>query len=168
MSAAADRVVVGRVVGVYGVKGWIRIESHTRPREAIFEYSPWRLETEQGSREGRVVTGRIQGPGLVAQIDGIQDRDQARTLIGAQIVIAREQLPPAGPGEVYWTDLEGCRVVNREGIELGTVSHLFETGANDVLVVVGERERLIPYIDSVVESVDLAQGIVRVDWDEDF
>lgn len=168
MSAAADRVVLGRVVGVYGVKGWVRIESHTRPREAIFGYNPWQLETEQGCREYRLAAGKALASGLIAQIEGIQDRDQARALIGAQIAIARVQLPPTGPGEVYWIDLEGCRVVNRDGVELGTVSHLLETGANDVLVVAGERERLIPYIDSVVESVDLAQRIVRVDWDEDF
>ena len=81
----------------------------------------------------------------------------------------RDALPKPAPGELYWSDLEGLRVRTVEGRELGTVSHLFETGANDVIVVKGDRERLIPFLrDSVVREVDLAAGTMIVDWDPDF
>ncbi len=164
----ADRVVLGRIVGVHGIKGWVRIESDTRPREAIFQYSTWELGTGQGWQERKLIAGRPSGAGLTAQLEGIVDRDEARGLIGATIAVPRAQLPPADPGTHYWADLQGCTVINLQNLELGIVSHLIETGANDVLVVRNGRERLIPYIDSVVQQVDLARKQIRVDWDEDF
>jgi 16S rRNA processing protein RimM len=168
----ADWLILGKVVGVYGVQGWIKIESYTRPRDAIFKYGSWQIGTDQGWQALTVDTGRPQGPGLVAKLQEIPDRDQARTLIGAAIAVARDQLPPAAKGEVYWADLEGCTVVNRAGIELGKVDHLLETGANDVLVVQriddGGGERLIPYIVDVIDKVDLESKMIRVDWDENF
>lgn len=168
----ADWLIFGKIVGVYGVQGWIKIESWTRPREAIFNYGVWQIGTEQGWQAFTVVTGRKQGPGLVAQLQQIPDRDQARTLIGAAIAVARDQLPPVARGEVYWADLEGCTVINRAGVELGTVSHLLETGANDVLVVSRPDEtggeHLVPYIESVIDRVDLESKTIQVDWDEKF
>lgn len=168
----ADWLVLGKVVGVYGVQGWIKIESWTRPREAIFNYGIWQVETGQGWQAFTVTTGRKQGPGLVAQLQQIPDREQARTLTGAAIAVARNQLPPTAEGEIYWADLEGCTVINRAGVELGTVSHLLETGANDVLVVrqsddTGD-EHLVPYIDNVIDRVDLESKTIQVDWDENF
>jgi 16S rRNA processing protein RimM len=164
----ADRVILGRIVGVHGVKGWVKLESETRPREAIFEYGPWDLGTARGWHSRKVLGGRPSGSGLTAQLEGIEDRDQARELIGASIAIPRDRLPPPEPGSYYWADLQGCKVVNRQDIDLGTVSHLIETGANDVLVVNNGHERLIPYIESVVLEVDLARHVIHVDWDEDF
>lgn len=164
----ADWIVLGRVVGVHGVKGWIKIESFTRPREGIFEYGSWNLGTKEGWTTYEVGSGRPQGPGLVAHLHGVSDRDQARSLVGAQIAIARDQLPPAGEDEVYWADLEGCEVVNRDGEILGVVSHLLETGANDVLVVRDGGERLIPYVGDFIDEVDLEAKVIRVDWDKDF
>jgi 16S rRNA processing protein RimM len=164
----ADRVVLGRIVGVHGIKGWIKVESETRPREAIFAYSPWELGTATGWTPYRVLAGRPSGAGLTAQLEGIDDRDVARALIGATIAFPRAQLPPAEAGSYYWADLQGCTVVNLQDVELGTVSHLMETGANDVLVVNDGRERLIPFIDTVVQQVDLEHRRIRVDWDEDF
>jgi 16S rRNA processing protein RimM len=161
----ADWVVLGEIVGVYGVRGWVKIKSHTRPREAIFDYGSWHVGTGEGWRLYRLVSGRPQGPGLVAQLEGVSDRDQARSLIGAHLAIPRDQLPPAGPGEVYWADLEGCKVVNRDGDVLGIVNHLLETGANDVMVVTNGGERLIPYVGDFIDEIDLDAKLIRVDWD---
>lgn len=159
------RVSVGRVVGLFGIGGWIRVYSHTRPREAILSYSPWRVETAAGWRELEVAEGRPQGKGVVARLAGYSDRDAAAELVGAEIAILISQLPKAGAHEYYWAELEGLRVVNLAGQELGRVSHLLETGANDVLVVRGERERLIPFGQGIIRQVDLEAGVICVDWD---
>ena len=167
-----DWVILGKVVGLYGIQGWIKIESYTRPRDAIFKYGSWQIGTKQGWQSLAVKTGRPQGPGLVAKLHELSDRDQARMLIGATIAVARDQLPPTAEREFYWADLEGCTVINRAGIELGKVSHLLATGANDVLVVQqlddAGGEHLIPYIDDVIDRVDLESKTIQVDWDENF
>jgi len=160
---------VGRISGVYGVRGWVRIYSYTRPRENILGYSPWYLKGAGGWQPRPLAEGRRHGKGVVARLAGCDDRDQASRLIGTEIAIRREQLPEPEPGQYYWNDLLGLRVVNRAGETLGVVDHLIETGANDVLVVEGERERLIPFVmDRVILSVDLDAGEIRVDWDADF
>lgn len=159
------RVIVGRVTGLFGVRGWIKVYSYTRPPEALFGYGSWQLEVRGQWHEREVVERRRQGRGLVARLAGCEDRDAAVALVGAAIAIDAGQLPARAPGEYYWAELEGLRVVNLEDQELGRVSHLFETGANDVLVVRGERERLIPFGRDVVRHVDLDAGVIRVDWD---
>lgn len=156
---------MGRIVGLFGVRGWIKVHSYTRPREAILEYGPWLVESTGTWRTFNVVEGRRQGNGIVARLEGVSNRDSAAALVGAEIAITGSQLPAAGEGEYYWAELEGMRVVNLAGQELGRVSYLFETGANDVLVVQGERERLIPFGKGVVQEVDRAAGVIRVDWD---
>lgn len=166
--AAENPVVMGRVIGLFGVRGWVKVYSHTRDKADLLHYRCWLVQRPEGWREYRVAEGRAQGPGLVARLEGIEDRDQASGLVGSDIAVPQADLPPPAPGEYYWTQLEGLRVVNQDGIELGQVSHLFETGANDVMVVRGERERLIPYIRDVVKQVDLAAGEMRVDWDAEF
>ena len=173
MDAAGRRVLLGRIVGVSGLQGWIKLESWADPREGIFEYAPWLLVREaQGRREEREVVpldGRAQGKGIVAQLPGVEDREQAQRLVGFEIYVPREALPPPGPGEFYWIDLEGLSVATVDGVDLGRVSHLFETGANDVLVVRGERERLIPFLrPDVVRDIDFTTGRITVDWDPDF
>lgn len=171
MTAAGRRVLVGRIVGLYGVQGWLKIESWTEPRIQIFRYQPWLLITAPGEvKELQGVKGRPQGKGLVAYFPGIDDRDAAAALIGQDIYVPREQLPPPGKDEYYWVDLEGLEVVTTENVVLGRVTHLFATGANDVVVVRdGERERLIPFVQgSYVRSVDLSGGRMVVDWDPEF
>jgi 16S rRNA processing protein RimM len=104
----------------------------------------------------------------VVQFDGVEDRDQAAARVGCDIAVLREDLPAAEDGTFYWADLEGLRVVNRDGAELGKVAYLMETGANDVLVTAGERERLIPFVvDKVILDVDFAKGVILVDWELD-
>ena len=167
--APDSRVTVGRISGVYGVKGWVRVHSHTEPRENILNYNPWQLRLADGWHSVALLDGRAQGKGVVARLAGCEDRDQAARWMDAEIAVRREQLPATGEDEYYWRDLIGLRVITVAGEELGIVDHLLETGANDVLVVRGERERLIPYaFGDVVTAVDLENGELRVDWDPGF
>lgn len=164
------QVLVGRIVGLSGVAGMVKLESWTDPRTQIFRYQPWRLKSANGSSEIKGSRGREQGKGIVAELPGVSSRDEAAALVGSEIWVPRSALPKAEPGQYYWVDLEGLEVVNIEGIVLGRVSHLVATGSNDVLVVVdGERERLIPFIDEdFVRSVDFEAQRIVVDWDPDF
>jgi 16S rRNA processing protein RimM len=131
-------------------------------------FSPWILD--QGTDRLRLeVSGKRQGKHVIAELQDICNRDQAEALAGAEILIRKNQLPQLGTGDFYWSQLIGLRVQNLEGVELGEVDHLIETGANDVLVVRGDRERLIPYVmDDIIKAVDLDQHQVTVDWQEDF
>lgn len=179
MSAAEEKLIVGRVSGVYGVKGWVKVHSNTDPRDGITTYNPWYIQLgSQGKaewREMRVETGRRQAQTVIAKLAGVDDRDAAMQLTGATIAIRPEQLRALGKDEFYWRDLIGLRVINKEGVELGSVRRLMETGANDVLVVSGgegdavQREHLIPWTPGqAVLDVDLELGQMCVDWDEDF
>lgn len=163
-----DLISVGHILGVHGVKGQVRIFSNTSPRENILNYSPWVIR-HAGVEQVTEVTGRRQGKNVIAGLDCISDRDQAEEFNGAEILIYRHQLPELSQGEYYWSQLTGLQVKNLEGDDLGNVDHMIETGANDVMVVQGDRERLIPYvIDDVVKSVDLQQQQIQVDWNVDY
>jgi len=135
--------------------------------EAILQYRPWLLGEEK--RPVKIIDGRKQGKGLAVLLPGFEDREQAATLVGTQIFVGRDQLPPAGKNEYYWSDLEGLEVKTTKGELLGRVEKLMETGANDVLVVRGDRERLVPFIQGqYVTRVDLEEGLIVVDWDPEF
>lgn len=168
--AGEKQVLVGRIVGLSGVGGMVKLESWTDPRTQIFSYQPWQLKSAAGIKEISAARGREQGKGMVAELPGISDREAAAALVGSEIWVARSVLPKAAPGQHYWFDLEGLEVVNIEGVELGRVSHLIATGSNDVLVARhGDRERLIPFIDDdFVKSVDLEAQRITVDWDPEF
>ena len=170
MSGTADnRVRLGRVLGPWGIKGWLKVYSYTDPRENIVSFPVWSLERHGRSRSVEVEQGRRHGSQVVVKLRSIDDRDAAELLTGADIAVERGELAPCEAGEYYWTDLEGLRVVTGAGVDLGTIDHLFATGSNDVMVVTGERERLIPFLaGTVVQTVDLEQGVVVVDWDPDF
>ncbi|HST28543.1 MAG TPA: ribosome maturation factor RimM [Rudaea sp.] len=167
---SADRLLtVGKIVGIHGVDGWVKLESWTEPRLRIFSYRPWRLTLAGAEFEVASAQGHEQGKGMVAKLPGCDDRDAAAKLVGAAIQVPRSALPKPKRGEYYWTDLEGLAVATVEGVDLGKVSHLFATGANDVLVVQGERERLIPFVTGqFVKEVDLKAGRITVDWDPEF
>jgi 16S rRNA processing protein RimM len=164
--ATPDRLVtLGRIVGLFGIRGWVKLISETARPDDILRYSPWYLD----GQPWRPVTGKRHGKGLIAQLAGCDDRDAAATLVGRAIEVRRDQLPPPEADELYWADLEGLRVVTTEGVDLGIIDRLFETGANDVMVVRGDRERLIPFLwDRVVKRVDLDRREMRVDWEPDF
>ncbi len=158
--------MIGQITGLFGVKGWVKVYSHTRPRAAILGYRQWLVRLQEGWREVPVCAGHSQGKGIVAQLEGYNDRDAAQALIGADIAVKFSHLPALKKNEYYWAQLEGLRVISRAQQELGIVSHLFETGANDVMVVQGEREHLIPFVRDVILKVDLAAGTIEVDWED--
>ncbi len=164
----ADPVILGRITGIFGVRGWVKVFSYTEPREAVLDYGRWLLSKDGGWREAKLAEGKRHGKTVIARIEGVNDRDEAETLIGIDIGVPREELPEAEAGQYYWADLEGLEVVRRDGSRVGTVAELLETGANDVMVVRGEREILIPFVmDRVIVDVDLAEGVITVDWDWD-
>lgn len=162
-------LVMGRISAPWGVKGWVKVKSFTRQPDDLLAYRPWYLGSGDSWQATAVLNGHAQGKGLVARLAGCDDRAAAERLAGTDIGIYRHQLPQAEHNEYYWNDLVGVQVVTLEGRALGTVDHLLETGANDVLVVAGDRERLIPFIQGqVIASIDLDAGVIRVDWDPDF
>ena len=169
MTDAADNqrhVLLGRVQGIYGVKGWVKIFSYTEPRKNILDYSPWLVKLNNQWQEMKIESGRLQGKRVVAKIEGIDDPDAATALLNAEISVPRERLPEPGENEFYWTDLEGMRVIDQGENDLGVVDHIIATGANDVLVVRGEKETLIPFLlETAIKSVDFENGLIRVDWD---
>jgi len=163
------RILLGRVLGAFGVRGELKVHSYTDPEGALLRYQPWTLVHGGVEREISGAKGRVTAKGLNATLPGVEDRDAAQALAGAEIWVPRSVLPPAKPGEYYWVDLEALRVVNVEGVDFGRVSHLFATGANDVLVALGDRERMIPFVEpDYIRSVDFDAGVVTVDWDADF
>ena len=163
------RILLGRVLGAFGVRGELKIQSFTDPESAILRYQPWTLSQAGIEREFEGAKGRVTAKGVIATFPGVEDRDVAQALAGTEIWAPRSRLPKAKPGEYYWVDLEGLEVFNREGIALGRVSHLFDTGSNQVMVLSGERERLIPFIEGdFVLGVDFDAGRIDVDWDADF
>lgn len=165
----SDFIVVGRVSGLHGVRGWIKVYSHTQPRKNILSYSTWYLKRQGKWQAVELQEGRLHGKAILAHLVDIDDRDLAATLVGSDIAIRREQLSDTAEDEYYWADLIGLEVVTETGIELGKVDSLFETGANDVLVILGERERLIPFIpQQVILEVNLSEGRMVVDWDPEF
>ncbi|SFT78684.1 ribosome maturation factor RimM [Halomonas saccharevitans] len=173
---ADDHVVLGKLTSPYGVKGWLKVYSYTSPMDGILDYEAWVLR--QGSRltRARLLQGRRQGKGLVAQLEGVDSREAAEALAGAEILLPKAELPELDADDFYWYQLEGLAVVTRDGLALGRIDHLFETGANDVMVVKGEaderiesRERLLPFLPGdVVLEVDLEGGVMTVDWDPEF
>lgn len=162
-------VTLGRILGPWGVEGWIKVLSFTDPLENIVNFPSWILCRSGKRRVERVEDGRRHGNHVVAKLASSGDREAAAALAGAEIMVERASLAPCEEGEYYWTDLEGLRVLTSAGEELGRVERLFETGSNDVMVVRGERERLVPFIvDQVVRDVDLTAGRIVVDWDPSF
>ena len=161
-------IILGRITGKFGVRGWVKIFSFTSPRTNILEYTSCYLNRAGEWVICKMLEGRRHGKGIIARFESFDDRDQADLLIGADIAVRRDQLPAAEAGTYLWADLENLQVLTLKGRELGHVDHLIATGANDVLVVAGERERLLPYIGSVISNIDLERGQIIVDWDPEF
>jgi 16S rRNA processing protein RimM len=169
--AHTEKVIIGRVAGLFGVKGWLKIQSFTEPRENIGLYTPWFIGRGGGEWRDYVIEAvQAHGKGLIVSLRSVNNRDLAAELVGRDIAVERAQLPALAENEFYWRDLQGLRVSNLAGVELGRVAELLETGANDVLVVrEQDREILIPYILGVtVKSVDLAAREMQVDWEADY
>ena len=135
--------------------------------EALLDYPSWMLGEDR--KTVKILDGRKQRKGLVVCLPGIKDREQARTMVGQQIFVRREQMPPVAEDEYYWSDLEGLDVHTTKGVLLGKVERLMDTGANDVLVIRGQRQHLVPFVQGqYVTRVDLEGGLIEVDWDPEF
>ena len=170
MHVPTRRILVGRIHGAFGVRGELKLESFTDPQTNLLRYRPWILRDARGrEREIDGAQARVGGKGLIATLPGVEDRDAADALRGTDVYVLRSALPPPKDGEFYWVDLEGMRVENLEGVEFGTVGSVFSNGANDVMVVRGDRERLIPFVrPDYVKSLDFEGGRIVVDWDAEF
>lgn len=181
-----ETIVVGKIAGHFGVNGWIKVQSYTRPAQQITEYHHWLVDDTGGSGVNRSVSSssgtvnvlnfRQQGKGIIARLEGFNCREDSDELIGKPISIKRDQLEKLGEGEYYWMDIIGSKVINQDEVEFGAVAEMMETGANDVMVVNSgiaddnndSVERLIPWIDEVVLSFDPKEKVIRVDWGEDY
>jgi 16S rRNA processing protein RimM len=145
-------IVMGRVRAPFGVKGWIKIQPFSQRPDGLLSVPEWWLH----------------GAALIAQLDGVDNRERAAELRGRMVAVPRAALPEPDAGEYYWSDLIGLRVENRPGQDLGTVRSLMETGANPVLVLEGERERLVPFVEGVIVTVDVPGGKIVADWEPDY
>ncbi|WP_263145362.1 ribosome maturation factor RimM [Pseudomonas sp. RIT-PI-AD] len=171
---AEDLIVLGKIVSVHGIRGEVKVYSFTDPLDNLLDYRRWTLRRDGETRQVEVSAGRLQGKVLVARLKGLEDREIARTYAGFEICVPRDSLPDLSEGEYYWYQLEGLKVIDQHGQLFGVIDHLLETGANDVIAVkpcagsLDGRERLLPYTEQCVISIDLAAGEMRVDWDADF
>ena len=169
-----DMLVIGRIGGVYGVKGWVKIRSFTEPQENLLSYENCKIQRRGQWQDIELDAGKVHGKGLIAHLKGVDDRSQAEELKGLEISVPRAELPELTEDEFYWHQLEGLSVYAGDCL-LGQVDHLLETGANDVLVVracegsLDKRERLVPWLrGDVVKGVDLAGSRIDVEWDPEF
>ena len=160
-------IMLGYISAVHGVRGWVKVHSYTEPRHSVLKYTPWLLDN--GSSTVKVLATKNLPKTVVAKLDGIDSIEQARSMIGKTVSVVRAQLEVLPENEYYWTDLIGLRVINLEGTELGKVKSLMATGANDVLVVDGDQERLVPFVmEQYIKTVDIPGGKIVVNWDPDF
>ena len=168
MSQPNDWVVMGRIAAPFGIKGWVKVQPFSEDPGTLMDFESWRVG--RGEQQAQYTVEAIQDHSntLVAKLAGIDDRDAAYALRGQEISVARSDLPPPEENAFYWSDLIGLTVINLEGIELGKVDSLMESGANDLLVVKGARSHLIPFVAAFVGEVDLAGGTIEVDWGEDY
>ena len=166
---SGQQILIGKVTGLFGVAGWVKVRSYTRPSRNITAYRAWRVmpgdNRDTPSAPVLEATHRHHG-GVIAKFAGIDDRDAAAALLGCELTVAADELPDLPHDEYYWFQLIGLEVVNIEGRVLGVVRQLLETGAHDVLVVAGEGgDYLIPYVNGeYVKAVDPEHGRMRVDW----
>jgi len=165
-------VVLGRCTGAFGVAGAVRIQTFTETADGLLQFRKWWVKTpgQDRWREMDVMKGRTQGDAVVAELAGVQDRDAALAMKGAEIGIARERLPEPADDEIYWSDLVGMSVVNREGRALGRVQEVIAHGAHPLLSVMAAEgiERLIPCVPAVLQLVDVEAKRIDVDWGEDY
>jgi 16S rRNA processing protein RimM len=165
--ASKEWLELGRIGGPYGIKGWVHVQSFTDPPDRLLKYRDWTLDRASAEpTPTRVVEGRVQGAGLVARLEGIEDRDQAARLQGALIRVARSALPKLRKREFYQADLVGLAVTNLEGVTLGAVDHFVETPSGSVMVVrgAGGAEHWVPATREHLRKVDVSAGHIQVDW----
>jgi|TARA_Y100000815_G_C13278041_1_gene475738 16S rRNA processing protein RimM len=167
--------VLGKISTAFGIKGWVKVYSYTQPMTNILEYPVWHIRKDNRWQEFKVLQGKPQGKGLVASLQGITDRDLALSLHQCEVGVPEEALPELEEDEHYWFQLIGLKVVNTEGVVLGQVKELFDSGGgNQVMTVtpcegsIDQQQRLLPFVEQYVLEVDLDSSVIQVDWDPDF
>ena len=167
--ASGERVVtLGKIVGTFGVQGWVKIQSFTDPPENIFEYDHWRMLRGGQWSEVEIENGRVTGKGVLAKLAGIDTPEDARLYVGVELGVARSEMPALEPGEHYWADLEGLEARGVNGEVLGRVDHFRTTPGGDVVIVRGEREHWIPFVKERILKVDVPAGYIVLDWASDW
>ncbi len=173
---AAVALVLGRVLGAFGIHGWVKVRPFTENPDGLLSQPVWSLNQAGTMRTLQVNEARPHGALVLARLEGIAERGEAEALRGADVMVARAQLPVPAAGEYYWSDLIGLAVRNRSEVAFGRIAGLIAAPAHDVLRVVAtesgagqdERERLIPFVEPILCEVNLADGFVVVDWEADY
>lgn len=164
-ATASDRVVVlGRIVGTFGVKGWVKVKSYTEPVENILDYAVWQLGREGHWTPVEVDEGRVTDKGVLAKLAGLDSPEEARLKVGFELGVWRSEMPPPAPGEYYWADLEGVEAFAASGECLGRVDHFRSTPGGTVMIVQGEQEHWIPFVKERIVRVELDARRIVVDW----
>jgi 16S rRNA processing protein RimM len=158
-------VVMGRILGPFGIQGWIKLRTYTESPDGLAGHPAWWLRTRTGWQAAVLEEFKVRPAAVSAKLQGVDDRDAAQDLQGCDVAVTREDLGQAAQGEYFWVDLVGLAVVNLQGERLGQVEELLRTGGSDVLVVKGERERMIPFVAQYVQSVDREAKTITVDWE---
>ena len=156
---------MGRIRAPHGLKGWIKIQPFTQETEGLLDYPAWWVGSGDEWQQHRISESAVHGSIVVARLEGFTDREAAAGLRGKDIAVPRAVMPQNQEGEFYWNDLIGMEISHRDARKLGRVTKILETGANTVLVVQGDKELLVPFIEDVIVSVDLKARMVIVEWE---
>jgi 16S rRNA processing protein RimM len=166
---ASDRIVVlGKIVGTFGVKGWVKVKSYTEPVENILDYGVWQLGSAGKWTQVRTEEGRVTDKGVLAKLEGLESPEEARLKVGLELGVWRSEMPPPAPGEYYLSDLEGIDAMSSSGELLGRVDHFRSTPAGTVLVIRGEQEHWVPFVKERIVKVELGAGRIVLDWSADW
>lgn len=150
------------------MQGWVKVQSFTDPPENIFEYDNWRIRRRGEWGPVTIEDGRVTAKGVLVKLQGIETPEDARLYAGAEIGVARSEMPAPAPGEYYWSDLEGLEARAPTGEVLGRIDHFRVTPGGDIVVVRGEREHWIPFVKDRIVKVDLEAGRIVFDWAADW
>ena len=159
---------MGRIVAPFGIQGWIKLRTFTESRDGLAHHRRWWIRTQAGWREAEMEEFAARSAATVAKLKGCDDREGAERLRGCDVAVTRKELGEAGKGAIFWIDLIGLEVVNVKGEKLGRVEGLLQAGGSDVLVLEGERQRMIPFVADYVKSVDRKAHRITVDWEADY
>lgn len=163
-----ELVIMGRIVAPYGVQGWLKVVPDTENLDGLLNFKTWRIGNELAWQTMKLKSGKVHNDVLLVKLEGVDDRDAAFACKGKLIAVQRNELPALDSDEFYWSDLIGLAVKNQQGVDFGKVVDVFDTGANDVIVVKGEIDRLIPFTEQTVVEVNMEEKTMLVDWGADF
>ncbi|HEY6643397.1 ribosome maturation factor RimM [Povalibacter sp.] len=166
---ASDRIVIlGKIVGTFGIKGWVKIKSYTEPVENILGYEVWKVGKPDQWQSTIVEEARVTDKGVLAKLKGLESPEEARLKVGLEIGVWRSEMPPPAPGEYYLSDLEGIDAVSASGELLGRVDHFRSTPGGTVVIVRGEQEHWIPFVKDRIVKVELDARRIVLDWSADW